>query len=113
MDDMNVFDKSFQVESIFQMGWLLYSFDSLDLTVLVAVIGNGVGSKVALRFKYIITAKYELDKDERNKWMALHIETVEENRKSVARGLSRLNSHSSIDFPMGIWMRLLSEFREV
>jgi len=35
---MNIFDKSLQVDSISQMGVLLYSFDSLDLKVLVDVI---------------------------------------------------------------------------
>ena len=35
------------------------------------------------------------------------------DRKSVARGLSCLYSHSLTEFPLGIWMRLGSEFREV
>lgn len=45
--------------------------------------------------------------------MTAHIETKGENCKSVARSLSRLNSHSFIEFPLGIRMQLVSEFRNV
>jgi len=44
--------------------------------------------------------------------MDAHIETAEENRKSVARGLSRLYGHTPTPFSLGIRMRLVSEFRE-
>lgn len=77
------------------------------------VIEKEIGAQVALRFKYINTSKYELEKEARKKWMAAHIKTAEEHRKKVARGLSRLYGHASTNFPLGIRMRLVSEFREV
>ena len=110
---MNIFDKSLQVESIAQMGFLIYSFDSLDLKLLAVVIEKEIGAQVALRFKYVNTSKYEPEKEARKKWMAAHIETAEEDRKKVARGLNRLYGHASTTFPLGIRMRLVSEFREV
>ena len=110
---MNIFDKSLQVESIAQMGFLIYSFDSLDLKLLAVVIEKEIGAQVALHFKYINTSKYEPEKEARKKWMAANIETAEEHRKKVARGLSRLYGHASTKFPLGIRMRSLSEFWEV
>ena len=46
---METFDASIQVESILQMIWLLYSFNSLDLNVLVVVLEEEVEAPVALR----------------------------------------------------------------
>ena len=109
----NIFNKSLQVESTVQMGWLLYSFDSIDLVTLANTITEEVGAKVAIRWKYINTDKYEPGKEERKKWMAAHIETGENDRKKWARGLARLYGVASNSFPLGIRMRLVSEYREV
>jgi len=60
-----------------------------------------------------MSQKKKREKEARKRWMAAHIETAEENRKSVARGLSRLYGHTSTTFPLGIRIRLVSELREV
>jgi len=69
---------------------------------------------VALRWKYINTAKNEqFDKETRKKWMAIHIEVALENGKKASRGLARLYGSKSGIFPLGIRMWLVSDFREV
>ena len=55
----NVFNKSLQVEDTVQMGWLLYSFEAMDLLKLAATISEEVGATVAVRWKYINNDKYE------------------------------------------------------
>ena len=45
--------------------------------------------------------------------MALHIEVATPDSKKAARGLARLYDSKSKAFPLGIRMRLVSEFREV
>ena len=111
---MGIFDKELQVESIERKGWLLYSTPAMDSKLLAEKISDEVGVKVALRWKYINTDKYEqLDKDARKKWMALHIEVSAEDSKKASRGLASLYSRKSGSFPLGIRMRLVSEFREV
>ena len=95
------------------MGWLLYSFYTLDTKALAEAILNQTGVTVGLRYKYINTEKYEPDREQRRKWMAVHIEVDSDNSKTAARGLKELYSMSSIKFPLGIRMRLVSEYREV
>ena len=62
--------KTLQVEATSQMGWLLYSTNTLDINRLSTVLTNECGGiLIALRFKYINTDKYEPDRDERkNEW---------------------------------------------
>ena len=45
--------------------------------------------------------------------MALHIEVSTPDGKKTSRGLARLYGSKSTAFPLGIRMRLISEFREV
>ena len=111
---MGMFDKDLQVESVERKGWFLYSTPALDHKLLAEKITEEIGVPVALRWKYINTEKYEqLDRDERKKWMALHIEVATEDAKKASRGLARLYGCKSTSFPLGIRMRLVSEFREV
>ena len=110
---MGIFNKTLQVEATTQMGWLLYSTNSLDHNLLAKVLSDEIGVQIALRFKYINTDKYEPDRDERKKWMATHIEVSSEDRKKAARHLGRIYGSTSTKFPQGIRMRLISEFREV
>ena len=111
---MGIFLKTLQVEATSQMGWLLYSTNTLDIKCLSEVLTDECrGIQIALRFKYINTDKYEPDKDERKKWMAIHIEVDKTVEKQAARRLSKIYGSSAIAFPLGIRMRLVSEFREV
>ena len=45
--------------------------------------------------------------------MAIHIEADTKNEKKVERGLKRIYSSQSTSFPLGIRMRLISEYRKV
>ena len=110
---MRMFNKTIQAESITQMGWLLYSFSNLDTKALADAISSQIGVMVGLRYKYINTDKYEPDREQRRKWMAVHVEVDSEDLKKAARGLKQLYSMSSTEFPLGIRMRLVSEYREV
>ena len=111
---MGMYDKDLQVESVERKGWLLYSTPALDARLLAEKIGEELGIAVALRWKYINTDKFEqLDKNARKKWMALHIEVASDDGKKASRGLARLYGSKSQAFPLGIRMRLVSEFREV
>jgi len=59
---------------------LFYSTPALDVRLLAEKIGDELGITVALRWKYINTAKYEqFDKEIRKKWTALHIEVASED----------------------------------
>ena len=110
---MRLFPKTIQAENISQMGWLLYSYGSLDTAVLAPIIAEQIGAKVGLRYKYINSEKYEIDRDQRKKWMAVHVECMTEEAKQASRGLKRLYGMSSTSFPLGIRMRLISEYCEV
>ena len=108
-----IFNKTIQAESISQMGWLLYSYGSLDIPVLAKAISEQIGATVGLRYKFINTATYESDKDRRKKWMAVHVEADTLDLKKAHRGLKQLYGVASTSFPLGIRMRLVAEFREV
>ena len=95
------------------MGWLLYSTKSMDLSVLAAELINQVGVQIALRYKYINIRKYKTNRDKRKKWMATHIEVDTNNRKQVARRLAVIYDSGSTMSPIGIRMRLVSDFRDV
>ena len=111
---MGMYDRALQAESVERKGWLLYSTPAVDAKLLAATLGDEIGVQVALRWKYINTVKYEeMDRDTRKKWMALHIEVASEDSKKAGRGLARLYNSKSVSFPLGIRMRLVSEFREV
>ena len=110
---MRMFNKTIQAESITQMGWLLYSYSNLDTKALADAISNQIGTRVGLRYKYINTDKYEPDREQRRKWMAIHIEADSDDSKKATRGLKELYSMSSTTFPLGIRMRLISEYRDV
>ena len=84
---MRMFNKTIQAESITQMGWLLYSYSNLDTKALADAISNQIGTRVGLRYKYINTDKYEPDREQRRKWMAVHIEADSNNSNKAARGL--------------------------
>ena len=111
--NMAIYKKQLQVEETSQLGWLLYSTQSIDIEVLAAAIEAEIGTKVALRWKYINSNKYIADKEERKKWMATHIEVDTKDVKKAKRGLNTLYGSKSTCFPLGIRMRLVSEFREV
>ena len=65
---MGIFLKTLQVEATSQMGWLLYSTNTLDIKCLSEVLTDECrGIQIALQFKYINTDKYEPDRDERKK----------------------------------------------
>ena len=113
-NQMGMFHKDLQVESVERKGWFLYSTPALDSKLLAEKIEEEIGVPVSLRWKYVNTEKYEkLDRDEAKKWMALHIEVSTPDGKKASRGLTRLYGSKSIAFPLGIRMRLISEFREV
>ena len=61
----------------------------------------------------MITEYYVDASDERKKWMATHVEVDARDSKKASRGLSRLYESQSKEFPLGIRMRLVSEYREV
>lgn len=42
------------------------------------------GIQIVLRFEYINVDKYKPYRDERNKWVAIHIEVDKEERKQAA-----------------------------
>ena len=111
--NMGIFPKTLQVEATSQMGWLLFSTNSLDHDHLAKVLSEEIGVQIALRFKYVNTDKYESDKTERKKWMATHIEVDANDRTKAERHLGRIYGSQSKKFPLGIRMRLVSEFREV
>lgn len=110
---MRIFDKSIQAESIDQMGWLLYSNGKMDLVALKDAIDACLSVTIGLRYKYINTASYEPDRNARKKWMAVHIEADSKEAKKVERGLKKLYGTASTAFPLGIRMRLVSEYRLV
>ena len=60
--NMGIFPKTLQVEATSQMGWLLFSTNSLDHDHLAKVLSEEIGVQIALRFKYVNTDKYESDK---------------------------------------------------
>ena len=60
-----------------------------------------------------VQKKNEPDRDDRKKQMVVHIETAEEDRKALARGLSRIYGHTSTFFPLGTRIHLVSKFRRV
>ena len=108
-----MYKKRLQVEETIQQGWLLYSTQTLDKEALAAAIEREIGAKVALRWKYINSINFVEDTEERKKWMALHIEVDAKESKKASRGLNRLYGRQSEHFPMGIRMRLVTEFKEV
>ena len=110
---MAMYKKQLQVESTAQMGWFLYSTQLLDNEALKVAIEAEIGVQVALRWKYVNSSKYIDDDAERKKWMALHIEVDSKEMKKASKGLNRLYGSKSKKFPLGIRMRLVSEFREV
>ena len=110
---MAIYKKTLQVEATTQKGWLLYSTSTTDIEALTETIENEIGTPVALRWKYINSSKYIEDEEERKRWMALHIEVDAKDDKKANRGLKRLYGSQSTNFPLGIRMRLVSEFREV
>ena len=110
---IRMFHKSIQAESIDQMGWLLYSTGNIDQLELKEAIKSFVGVSVGLRYKYINSAKYEPEQDERKKWMAIHIEVDEKDASRAERGLKKIYGSSSQAYPLGIRMRLISEYRKV
>ena len=112
-NQMAMYGKQLQVESTVQKGWLLYSTQSMDIDTLAEVIFVEIGVVVALRWKFINSSKYIENEDERKKWMALHIEVDAKEEKRASRGLKKLYGSQSQKFPLGIRMRLVSEFREV
>ena len=112
-NQMAMFKKQLQVESTAQMGWLLYSTQTLDNEALKVAIEAEIGVQVALRWKYVNSSKYIENDVERKKWMAIHIEVDSKEMKKASKGLNRLYGSKSTKFPLGIRMRLVSEFREV
>ena len=112
-NQMAMYKKQLQVESTAQMGWLLYSTQTLDNEALKVAIEAEIGVQVALRWKYVNSSKYIENDVERKKWMAIHIEVDSKEMKKASKGLNRLYGSKSTKFPLGIRMRLVSEFREV
>ena len=84
---MMIFNKTLHVESTVHMGWLLRLFNSLDATLLLAVITKEARETVALQYRYIHIEKYETSKEEHRKWMVNRIECDAEDRKKLARGM--------------------------
>ena len=63
---MGIFNKILQVESTSQMVWLTCLMNTLDLTLLSKFLTGKCGEiKIALRFQYINTGKYEPNRDEK------------------------------------------------
>ena len=112
-NQMAIYKKQLQVEETSQQGWLLYSTQALDNEVLANAIEAEIEVKVALRWKYINSVKYLSDDGERKKWMATHIEVDLKDAKKASRGLKRIYGSQSKSFPLGIRMRVVSEFKKV
>ena len=71
----------------------------MDQDLLEDVIGNRIGTKIALRWKYINTEQFKQDVQERKKWMALHAEVDSEEFKKASRGMAKLYGSASAAFP--------------
>ena len=71
--NMGIYNRKLQVRRAARMGWLIYFNQALDEKVLASEIEVEIGVAVNRRYRYISTDKYELDKEIRNKWMALHL----------------------------------------
>ena len=107
-------NKALHFESTSQMGWLLYSMSTLELSLLAKfLVDKCRGVSITFRFKYIDTDKYEPDHNKRKKWMPIHIEVDTNDRKRAARRLFQVYISSLTDFQLGIRIRIVYEFREV
>ena len=112
-NQMAIYKKKLQVEATAQKGWLLYSTQSMDKDVLEEAIEAKIGTKVALRWKFVNSSKYTDNEEEKKKWKALHIEVDARDEKKASRELNKIYGSQSKIFPLGIRMRLVPEFKEV
>ena len=104
----NMYYKDIQAEKATQLGYLLYSIEGMDQTLLFQQLSKIARVKIAGRFRHINSEKWEkveLPKQIR----ALHLECSSEHHRQAKITLSNMYHYSATVFPLGIRMRWVPE----
>ena len=109
----DIWEKEIQAESTARLGWLLFSFSGLNIKALCAEISAIIGIEIAGRFKPILTDKWDPTIDSKKRLKAIHLECDKKSDRKAKRELSKIYGSTSTDFPLGIRMRLIAEYRDV
>ena len=112
-EKITIYVKAIQAANTARLGWLLFSFSEINAKVFSRELSGRIGDIVSARFKPILTDSWDASIDSRLRLKALHLECDKKVSKQVKMRLSTFYSSTSNEFPMGIRMRLVPEFKEI
>ena len=112
-ENIDIYDKEIQAELTARLGWLLFLISGLNIKSLCAETSLIIGIEIAGRFKPILTNKWDPTIDSQKRLKAIHLEYEKKLEQKSKRELSKIYDSSSTDFPLGILMHLVAEYRDV
>ena len=112
-EKITLYVKTIQAELTTRLGWLLFSFPEMNVKAFSTELTSLMGETISARYKPILTDKWDTSLDSKSRLKAIHLECDKKVESKVKMKLATFYSSSSKNFPMGIRMRLIPEFREI
>ena len=112
-EQIDIYIKDIQSDTTARLGWLLFSFQGLDVTTLCAEISAILRIEIAGRYKPILTDTWDKSIESKHRLKAVHLECARKDERKAKKELGKLYSSTSTIFPLGIRMRLVAEYKEV
>ena len=112
-EKITIYEKAIQAANTARLGWLLFSFSEMNAKGFSRELSARLGHAVSARYKPILTDSWDSTIDNKLRLKAIHLECDKKVEKLIKRRLSVFYSSSSKEFPLGIRMRLVPEFKEI
>ena len=112
-EQVDIFVKDLQADTTVQLEWLLFSLQGIDVKSLCKEIFNLLHIEIAGRYKLIRADKWDPTIDNKKHLKAIHLECAKKDKRKAKKELGWIYTSSSTEFPLGIRMRLIAEFKDV
>ena len=112
-EQVDMFVKTIQADRSSRLGWLLFSFQELNLKVLSTELSELASTEISAIFKPILTGTWDPSIDPKKRLKAVHLECAKKYERKAMAILNLYYSSSSTQFPLGIRMRLVPEYNDI
>ena len=112
-EKIDIYVKEIQSEATSRLGWLLFSFGEIHIKTLMTEISLLTETKIAGRFKPVLEEVWDPTIDNKKRLKAVHLECARKDERSARLRLKKLYSTASTEYPLGIRMRLIPEYRDI
>lgn len=112
-EKIDIYVKEIQSEATTRLGWLSFSFGEIHIKTLMTEISLLSQVAIAGRFKLILEDHWDPDIDNEDRLKGVHLECTRSDERSARTRLKQLYLTDSTEYPLGIRMRLIPEYKDI